>query len=718
MNNITRIFIVLLLLSAAVKLTAQSCIALNNCPASPVQICDLTNNDPGFWNETYWLDPVTGLNNMSDAPTDLSLTATDTCVNGSTTIKFVLYLDLDGNGTQETAIGSDSLPGFNVVNYNNISAAGTLRAFDERPVLAGEKYGFAMESIVNGPTTTARVRWNTSAQPGTYVNPELPYGVHKIKWIISDALGQESTCEYNIATLDCKEPTVVCLNDVAINLMPTGQIQMWAVDFLQYMDDNYTPSNSLQVAIRKAGDGTGFPLDVFGNPALSVIFNCNDLGEQPIELWVRDQSGNAGYCQTFVTIMDDLNACANTADAVFCTKLWCNDAVIAGMDYGYGPVDSFDPATGCATFENFYALGAGYDIFPAKDGDDLNGVNTLDLIRISKHILGLQPLGSPYAMIAADANHSSSITTFDIVEYRKLIQGIYTELPNNTSWRFFDANADFFNPQNPFQGPWPDTFSYTLLDSVLHFDIVGVKNGDVDCSAYPGFAPPGADDRATANLTLTDATLLPGETLELPVRFSETGEWLGLQMGLHFDPDLFEIEAITPGNLSGLDETSFARPHPGSLNVVWFNTVPQAVMAKEDLFVLKIKALAPLRLSEALYLAKEKIASESYTAGEVIHRLQLQFTERTETFGEPVVSQPMPNPTAMGATIPLRLVQPETVTLELNDISGRQLWFNQLTLNYGTHLLDIPATALPQTGVYVWRVRAGKMSANGKLIKI
>ena len=86
-----------------------------------------------------------------------------------------------------------------------------------------------------------------------------------------------------------------------------------------------------------------------------------------------------------------------------------------------------------------------------KDDNPLNGVSTYDLVLISKHILGLAPLNSPYKMIAADANKNNSITTTDIVEFRKLILGIYNELPNNTSWRFVDAEYAFPNPANPFQ---------------------------------------------------------------------------------------------------------------------------------------------------------------------------------------------------------------------------------------------------------------------------
>ncbi|HRI58274.1 MAG TPA: cohesin domain-containing protein, partial [Saprospiraceae bacterium] len=390
---------------------------------------------------------------------------------------------------------------------------------------------------------------------------------------------------------------------------------------------------------------------------------------------------------------------------MFCTRLWCNDAIIADVDYGFGAVDSFDPLTGCAIFEDNLPPGGNYAITPAKDGDDLNGVNTLDLIRISQHILGLVPLGSPYAMIAADANKSNSITTFDMVEIKKLIQGIYTELPNNTSWRFLDANFIFPNPSNPFQGAWPDTFTYTVQDSFRYFNIFGIKMGDVDCSAYPGFgSSPGVEDRITATLNLPDATLLPGETVEIPIRPAAATQWLGLQAGLRFDPDLLEIESVAPGNLPDMDASSFALPQPGTLNVVWFNTAPQSVSPEENLFSLRLKARAPLRLSETIFLANEKFESESYTAEEATQKLQLQFIERSEAAGATTLFAPEPNPTAGSAAIPVRLVQVETVMLELNDLSGKRLWFNQITLNSGTHLLEIPAVALSQPGMYVWRI--------------
>ena len=45
-----------------------------------------------------------------------------------------------------------------------------------------------------------------------------------------------------------------------------------------------------------------------------------------------------------------------------------------------------------------------YEVEAEKNDNYLNGVSTLDLVLIQKHILGLQLLNSPYKVIAADIN--------------------------------------------------------------------------------------------------------------------------------------------------------------------------------------------------------------------------------------------------------------------------------------------------------------------------
>ena len=117
---------------------------------------------------------------------------------------------------------------------------------------------------------------------------------------------------------------------------------------------------------------------------------------------------------------------------------------------------------------------------PQRDGDYLNGVSTFDLVLISKHILGVQPLGSPYKMIAADVNNSRSITTLDLIQLRKLILSIDTEFQNNTSWRFVDAGYVFPNPANPWFEDFAEVVNINDLPGtgINNADFVAVKVGE------------------------------------------------------------------------------------------------------------------------------------------------------------------------------------------------------------------------------------------------
>ena len=147
----------------------------------------------------------------------------------------------------------------------------------------------------------------------------------------------------------------------------------------------------------------------------------------------------------------------------------------------------YTDASGNYTFGNL-AAGGNYVVAPVRDTNHLNGVSTFDLVLITKHILGLDPLDSPWKIIAADANKSNSVTTFDIVEIRKLILGIYLSYPANTAWRFLPANANFPNPANPFGATLPvgSLSVNNLQTSQTGVDFKGTKIGDANNSADPG----------------------------------------------------------------------------------------------------------------------------------------------------------------------------------------------------------------------------------------
>ncbi|MBK7938253.1 MAG: hypothetical protein IPJ82_14745 [Lewinellaceae bacterium] len=454
---------------------------VSNCPASPVEYCDLTVNDPLLWNQSYWWDPIVGQHDLCEGDAGLTITATDSCSGANVNISYLLFLDLNGDNTMETVISSNNTPAPGTVNFGNAGnpsyTGGTPQVFDGRPVLPNEVYRWALHQSVSGTARTASVQWKTFAQMPTPTNqlgsagiaPQLPYGTHKIKWTITDGCGNETYCEYTFVVKDCKAPTVVCHNGLSVNIMPTQMVQLWATDFLQYAEDNCTPPttytagpNQLKFAIRKAGTGTDFPEDAQGNPITSVTFTCAELGKKDVELWAEDLAGNADFCLTFVDVQDNNNNCVpsdpnNVTVAGALTTEMSEGVEEANVNLQSGTISKFalSDDQGMYVFPDAVPLGADYTVTPTKDDNPLNGVSTYDLVLISKHILGLEPLTSPYKMIAADANKSNSITTFDIVEIRKLILGIYSELPNNTSWRFVDQDFAFPQPNNPFATQFP-----------------------------------------------------------------------------------------------------------------------------------------------------------------------------------------------------------------------------------------------------------------------
>ena len=109
--------------------------------------------------------------------------------------------------------------------------------------------------------------------------------------------------------VDSVPPTIVCLNGLSANVGPDGTITIWTSDLLQYAEDNITPNQLLVFGMRQAGTGSGFPFDANGNPIENIVFGCENLGINLVELWVMDQAGNSAYCTTTVIISDNFNTC-------------------------------------------------------------------------------------------------------------------------------------------------------------------------------------------------------------------------------------------------------------------------------------------------------------------------------------------------------------------------------------------------------------------------
>ncbi|MCB0524169.1 MAG: HYR domain-containing protein [Lewinellaceae bacterium] len=692
---------------------------IDDCPASPVTVCDVTDNDSQLWNASYWWDNANESHDLCEAPSDICITATDLCSGSNINIEYQLFLDLDGDGVMETVVNSTQLGnqpgglGWNNIMYGNVTGAGQSREFDGRLVPTNQKWGFAIQETVSGTDKTACVKFNTFQSQSTYVAPQLPHGTHKIKWFVSDGCGNESICEYTIIVKDCKAPTVVCLNGLSVNIMPTGMIQLWATDFLQYAEDNCTLNPYLKYGVRKCGQGTGFPVDAQGNPITNVTFDCTELGTQCVELWAIDLAGNADYCETYVIVQDNNGNCPAgstvVVSGVLATEM--QDGVEEAMVDITGSVNFQPPFSyfgltndqGIFTVSNSVPIAADFTVSPSKDDNPLNGVTTYDLVLISKHILGIEPLGSPYKMIAADANKSNSITTFDVVELRKLILGIYTELPNNTSWRFVDKSYTFPNALNPFQEVFSENISIADAQShQLAEDFVGVKIGDVNNTVVANSLM-ASDDRALATLLfdVKDREVNAGEEFEVTFNTSEKTQ--GYQMTL---------------NLLGLKVSEIVTSDAvGADNFGVFDHALTVSIDGAQSFTVKFRAEKSGKLSELLGVSGRITKAEAYSLSNNLMDVALRFDNKTIAGVGFELYQNQPNPFVNKTMIGFHLPEAATATLTVYDETGRVVFVHKGNYAKGYNSVMLDRALLNTTGLLYYRLETSSDASTKKMIQ-
>ncbi|MCA0236377.1 MAG: HYR domain-containing protein [Bacteroidetes bacterium] len=703
------------------------------CPSSPDTVCDNSTNNAALWNESYWFDTQNEIHDLCEAPADLNINASDLCSGTNLSVRYLLFLDLDGDGTMETVVSSTNPPADGTVRYNNANTAnfagGTVRNFDERAVAANQKYRFALQtSVVNG-SLTAGVRWNTAASPGNYVLPELPHGKHKIKWIVGDGCGNESVCEYTIVVRDCKPPSIFCQGGWGVTLMPTGMVTLFASDFLLQAVDNCTPEENLIFGIQTADGPQQFPLDNNGQPVISITFDCSDVGAQTVELWAMDQAGNADYCSAIITIQDPLNNCGGGQ----------TQATVAGvmqteMDYGLEECDvelSGQSPNGTA-FNQFVMTNdqgyfefpeaiptmSDYTLTPTKDNNPLNGVTTYDLVLINKHILGLETLGSPYKMIAADANRSGSITTFDIVELRKLILGIYEDLPNNTSWRFVDRDYQFDNPANPFQSVFPENKTVSDIQGTqVENSMVAIKIGDVNNSVIANSLM-SAEERSSGALVFdvdapstqsNNGMVKAGEMFE--VTFKADQKVQGYQFTMNFG-DL-ELIDIKPGD--AMKSENFAVfAEDGALTTSWDGN-------EEAHFTLRFRAKKSGEISKMLGVSSRITKAEAYT----VEGEKLDVAFRFQSKDGPTVTgvgfelyQNMPNPFMNSTVIGFHLPEDTQATLSIYDEGGHLIHLQRGKFSKGYNSFPIDRSMVNVNGVLYYTLQTDNDSATRKMIQI
>ena len=551
--------------------------------------------------------------------------------------------------------------------------------------------------------------------------PEGDSGEHRVLWKVSDGCGNNTTCTTFFTVADNVPPTPYCVN-LSTSLMDTGSVELWACDFNLGAFDNCSAEADLRFTFTDVP-----PMDDPNFNATAKCsartFDCNDVINPagtivPVQVYVWDLAGNADFCTVFLTLVDNNDNCEDNSGSISISGEVSTETgqMVEGVNVSLVsnqpkyPVNSMTDDSGMYMFVT-NPVDNDYEVSGAKNSDYLNGVSTLDLVMIQRHILGIEELTSPYKLVAADVNNDQNINGIDLVELRKLILGIYEELPQNLSWRFINSSSSMDEVY-----PWPLNEIRRLLfvqDNMMTEDFIGVKIGDVNDDAVANlFEVPTVSSRSNDVVTLdfVDQSFVNGDIVELSLSSKETKSLAGLQFALQYTG--LELVNVDGKDLNVTDN-NFAIIANDLMSFSW-NSINSNVDAK-DLITLEFRATQSGTLSESIALSTTVTNAEAYT-GDALTILPVKLSGQGNSEHEFVLYQNNPNPFRGATTVSFNLPAESFVKISVTDVTGKLVYSNEGTFNKGMNTLDINTQGWESSGLLYYTVKTETHSATNKMI--
>jgi hypothetical protein len=549
---------------------------------------------------------------------------------------------------------------------------------------------------------------------------DLPIGSHAFEVHVLDGCGNSDLAILPFDIIDCKAPAPICINGIAIELMPVdedgdnlpdpgaGMAEIWASDFIA------SPITDCSEPIKYSINRAGEPNDP---DQTGLVLTCDDEGTLVIEIWAYDAAGNSDFCETYILVQDNMGVCGAAAPmAAGAVNTEDNEPVedVQVSLSGQASTAMTTQNDGAYVFTNLTA-GLDYTITPQRDGDYLNGVSTFDLVLISKHILGVGPLSTPYQRIAADVNNSGSITTLDLIQLRKLILSIDTEFANNTSWRFVETAYVFPDPSNPWAEQFPEVININDLPatSIMDADFVAVKIGDVNGDAAANsFAV--VDERSyegTFALQTDEQELKAGNEYRVSFTAAELARIEGYQATLTLSNGVELVDIVS--GVATEDNFGLSYLGEGMITTSWNGEASDA-----ELFTLVLRANSDVMLSEVLGVSSAVTKAEAYGKDGSFQDVAIEFSTGTVAGAGFELYQNQPNPFKGETVIGFNLPEAAQVTITISDVTGKVLKLYRQDGSKGYNHITVKSSELAATGVVSYTVETGDYTATKKMVII
>lgn len=542
---------------------------------------------------------------------------------------------------------------------------------------------------------------------GIPYNEECPTdtsGFHRIVWTVLNECGDVDSCSYLFRLEDCFPPIAEAEDAQTIVFPVAQQVTITAQDFVAEAIDDCSPVNWLIYSWNQE----------FFQPVKTI--NCDSISENgspafEFNIWVADAGvdrncdGNISWDErarrkvnALVFFEDDC------AGEIFDGTILSENGipvpgVVVSLHGGPQVLTTETDADGEYRLPEI-DTNANYTIIPVKTTGVPDGISTLDLIKIQKHLLDIEQLSSPYKMIAADANNNSDISAADLLELRKVILRITSVLPNNTSWRFVPSTHVFSDTLNP----WPFPSSSNLDD----LDFIGIKVGDVNETITSAHAPP-----ESYPVMVRNEQVRAGELVEIHVRSTARGRINGIQGTLNLNNA--ELVDILPGDLE-MSLEDFAQ-HKTVSTFSWSRAFSREIFSGRVLFTILARVQADGVMSDIVHITSDVTEAEIYMDedGDVAE-YDLAF-EFTDVISEMRLINHGANPIDHTSTVTIESPEDGEAKIWILDFSGRTMTTDKVDVINGQGLLHVPSVCKEvPLGAYVMAVELNGKFASMKFI--
>lgn len=554
----------------------------------------------------------------------------------------------------------------------------------------------------NGTPVTITNSVNTG---GNTVQSLFDLGISSVQFFAADACGNGDSCSVSVQVTEQVAPFSACELFEA-NIDADG---FYVIDVDELITDSILIGvdfcTNVNFALdRDTLDCTDYEDHFVDSLGIAVV---------PYNLTVTDEFGNTSTCGEDILLLDSLDVCSD------------DGLVVGGLIFTEGNqamplvetrlVDGNNVSSVMTSQQGWYHFpslpnGASCMVQPVKNDDIRNGVTTYDLIKISKHILGEETLASPYKIIAADANNSGAVTTFDVVLIRKVILHVANEFPNNSSWRFVKATYEFPDSSNPFSEPIPsEIWINNIAQDVYGQHFIGIKIGDVNDSASPAIDEI-TNDRNGAFLTLStkEQELSEKEVIAVPIYLEENLTISALQATIDYDDQKMIFQGITAAGLD-IKDTDYAQPRSGSVTLAWDTPEGRYLEANNVIFILHFELAEATLLSEALSINSLMTPAIAYSDGgnplNVMWRIhEVSHTTEVDAANFFQLAQNRPNPFGSKTKILYYLKEKMAARLEVIDLAGHRFTLVDDLLEKGWHEVTINRHQLTGSGIYFYQL--------------